>query len=54
MVSELAILAQKGTKIGPPKNCIYFFGYLQSSLLYIVGELAGEESVAVNIGVSDM
>ena len=31
-----------------------FFGSLQTSLLFIVGELEGGGSVAVTVGVSDM
>ena len=50
MVSELAIFAEKLSKITPPKKVI--IGSLQTILLCIVGELAGGgfAVVAVNVG----
>ena len=46
-------IAYMGIPLGVPGFCCFLFLYLKTSLLCIMGELAGGGSAAVAVGVSD-
>ena len=56
LVLEMAIFAQKWSKISAPKKVDFWvlFKISSSILLCILGEVPGGGSVALAVGVSDM